>query len=188
MANNQSTVTKVITGKVRLSYVHAFTPTSMGDDPAARKKYSVSLIIPKSDIKTLTKINAAIAAAKEQGKSTKFGGTIPKGLKLPLRDGDDERDDEAYENAYFINASGYTKPEIIGPDKQEIIDPEELYSGCYAKVSINFYAYNAQGNKGIAAGLNNIMKVADGEMLGGKVSAETDFEDEDAEEYPDEDF
>lgn len=177
MAKNAMTETKVITGKVRLSYVHVFEPTSVGD--SGDEKYSVSIIIPKSDKETLKKIKEAINVAKENGKTSKFGGKIPANLKTPLRDGDEDRpEDEAYEDSYFINASSTTAPGVIDRAKKAITDPEELYSGCYGRVSINFYPFNSNGNKGIAAGLNNIQKLADGEPLGGRVSAEVDFDDD----------
>ncbi|WP_217598021.1 DUF2815 family protein, partial [Cohnella sp. GbtcB17] len=164
MANdNQST--KVITGKVRLSYTNIFEPQSInGSD----EKYGTAILIPKSDKETLRKIKAAIDAAAEQGKA-QWGGKIPANLKKPLRDGDEERpDDEAYAGHYFLNASSKNKPGIAKPigrgadgktKFEEITDSTEVYSGCYAKVSINFYPFNTNGNRGIAAGLNNVVKV-----------------------------
>jgi hypothetical protein len=174
-ANTKEAVasTKVITGLVRFSYLHVFEPVAIqeGQD----KKYSASLIIPKSDKATLAKINDAITAAKEAGKA-KFGGKIPANLKTPLRDGDVERpEDDAYANAYFINASAKTKPGIVDAGVQPIMDQSEMYSGCFGKASITFYAFNTSGNKGIACGLNHLMKVKDGESLGGRSSAESDF-------------
>ena len=170
---NKTNSTKVVTGVVRLSYEHVWEPASVnGSNP----KYSVSLIIPKSDTKTIAAINQAIDNAIRDG-AAKFGGKIPpKGaLKLPLRDGDTERDDEAYRNAYFVNANSTTAPQIVDRAVQPILDRNEVYSGCYARVSINFYAFNSNGNKGVACGLGNIQKVRDGEPLGGKTSAADDF-------------
>jgi len=177
MANN---VTKVVTGKVRLSYAHVWEPVSIND---SKPKYSVSLIIPKSDKETIKKINAAVDAAIEEGIA-KFGGKKPNkaALKLPLRDGDTEREDEAYKNSFFVNANSTTAPQIVDRAVNPILDREEVYSGCYARVSVNFYAYNTNGNRGIACGLGNIQKVADGEPLGGRSNAKDDFgslEDED---------
>ncbi len=169
----QKSNTKVVTGIVRLSYEHVWEPASInGSNP----KYSVSLIIPKSDTKTIAAINAAVDAAIKDG-TAKFGGKIPpKGsLKLPLRDGDAERDDEAYKGAYFVNANSTTAPQIVDRAVQPILDRSEVYSGCYARVSINFYAFNTNGNKGIACGLGNIQKVRDGEPLSGRTSAADDF-------------
>lgn len=170
---NKTNSTKVVTGVVRLSYEHVWEPASVnGSNP----KYSVSLIIPKSDSKTIAAINQAIDNAIRDG-AAKFGGKIPpKGaLKLPLRDGDTEREDEAYRDAYFVNANSTTAPQIVDRAVQPILDRSEVYSGCYARVSINFYAFNSNGNKGVACGLGNIQKVRDGEPLGGKTSAADDF-------------
>lgn len=165
-------MSKVVTGTVRLSYAHIWEPASInGSD----EKYSVSLIIPKSDTKTVKAIQDAVEQAKQDGKA-KFGGKIPANLKLPLRDGDIERpDDESYANCYFINANSKDKPQIVDTKVQPILDRNEVYSGCYARVSISLYAFNTNGNKGIACGLGNIQKIADGEPLGGRSRAEDDF-------------
>ena len=173
--------TKVITGVVRLSYEHVWEPASInGSNP----KYSASLIIPKSDTKTIAAINAAIDAAIEQGIG-KFGGKKPNkaAIKLPLRDGDIERDDEAYKDSYFVNANSTTAPQIVDAKVQPILDRGEVYSGCYVRASINFYAFNSNGNKGVACGLGNIQKVRDGEPLGGKRSAAEDFSSYDDDEF-----
>ena len=180
-----TTTTKVTTGEVRFSYAHVFEPHSI--DEGGEKKYSVSILIDKSDKKTLARINKAIEDAKEAGKA-KFGGKVPAKLKTPLRDGDEERpDDEVYAGKYFINANAKTKPGIIDKAGNPIIDSTEFYSGCFGHASITFYAFNTAGNKGIACGLNNIMKTRDGESLGGKSKAEDDFADL-LGEYSDDDF
>lgn len=168
--------TKVITGKVRFSYANVFEPKSIND---SEPKYSVSLLIPKDDKKTLGKIEDAVEAAIEAGKNSKFGGKVPKNLKMPLRDGDLEKDDEVYENHYFVNASAKSKPGIVDENRDEIMSNSEFYSGCYGRASINFYAFNAGGSKGIACGLNNLQKLEDGQPLAGKASAEEDFADDD---------
>lgn len=172
--------TKVITGpETRWSYANVWQPKAIdGGAP----KYSVSLIIPKSDTKTIEKVRAAIQAAYEEGQSKLKGNgkTVPqlKALKTPLRDGDLERpDDEAYANSYFINANSASAPGIVDANCQPIIDTSEVYSGVYGRASINFYAFNSNGNKGIACGLNNLQKIRDGESLGGKSRAEDDFAD-----------
>ncbi len=175
--------TKVVTSVVRLSYANVWEPKSIN---GGAEKYSVSLIIPKSDTKTLTAIQKAIDAAIEEGRG-KFGGKIPNksALKLPLRDGDIDRpDDEAYANCYFVNANSSTAPEIVDKARDPILNRSEVYSGVYARVSINFYAFNSNGNRGIACGLGNIQKVRDGEPLGGKTSAADDF----ASDYDGDDF
>lgn len=170
--------TKVITGvNTRWSYVNAWEPKSIN---GGAPKYSVSLIIPKSDRKTLDKIQAAIQAAYEegQGKLKGNGKSVPalSVLKTPLRDGDAERpDDEAYADSYFVNANSGTAPGIVDADRNPILDRSEVYSGVYGRASINFYAFNSNGNKGIACGLNNLQKIRDGEPLGGKARAEDDF-------------
>lgn len=165
--------TKVVTSKVRFSYAHVFEPTAI--EEGQTKKYSVSLIIPKSDTKLVSKIKAAIKAALEEGKA-KFGGKIPANYKNPLRDGDEERpDDENYKNSYFINANSIRKPGIVDENLDPIMDQDEFYSGCYGRASVNFYAFNVSGNKGVAAGLNNLQKLEDGPRLAGGSSAEEDF-------------
>lgn len=178
--------TKVITGvNTRWSYVNAWEPKSIN---GGAPKYSVSLIIPKSDTKTIEKIQAAIQAAYEegQGKLKGNGKSVPalSVLKTPLRDGDSERpDDEAYADSYFVNANSGTAPGIVDADRNPIIDRSEVYSGVYGRASINFYAFNNNGNKGIACGLNNLQKIRDGEPLGGKTRAEDDFATEDDDDF-----
>lgn len=170
--------TKVVTGLVRLSYVNIFKSRSFSEGQDA--KYSVCVLIPKDDKKTLKAIRAAIEEATEEGVKSKWGGKEPKNLKTPLRDGDDERADEAeeYEDMYFLNATSNQKPGIVDKDLNEILDPDEVYSGCWGRVSINFYPYDAKGNRGIAAGLNNVQKMKDGKRLGtARASAESDFGD-----------
>jgi hypothetical protein len=169
----QEQSTKVVIGPVRLSYLHIWEPSAM--EGQTEKKYSASLIIPKDDKKTIAQINAAMDAAKEQGKASKWGGKIPKKMWNPLQDGDVEKEDEAYENSYFINAKAATKPGIVDKNRQPILAQDEVYSGCYGYVSITFYPFDKNGNSGIAAGLNHIMKVKDGEPLGGRSTAENDF-------------
>ena len=165
--------TKVITGEVRFSYANVFKPKAI--EEGQEEKYSVSLLIDKSDKKTIKKIEDAIKAATEEGKA-KFGGKIPANLKTPLRDGDEERpDDENYENCYFVNANSSRKPGIVDENLDPIIDSDEFYSGCYGRASVNFYPFNVSGNKGIACGLNNLQKLRDGDRLSGGASADQDF-------------
>ena len=170
MANN----TKVVTGmNTRLSYAHLFEPVSIN---GGAEKYSVSVLIPKDDKATIEKIEKAVYAAIEEGIA-KFGGKKPnKGaIKLPLRDGDIERDDEAYKGHYFVNANSLTAPQVVDTQLNPILDKSEVYSGCYGRVSLSFYAFNSNGNKGVACGLNNVQKVRDGEPLGGRTTAADDF-------------
>lgn len=186
MSINFKNPTKVITGpKTRWSYANVWDPKSInGGTP----KFSVSLIVPKSDVATVKKIEAAIQAAYEEGESKLKGNgkSVPslKVLKTPLRDGDLERpDDPAYANSYFINANSATAPGIVDADRQPILERSEVYSGVYGRASINFYAFNSNGNKGIACGLNNLQKIADGEPLGGKSRAEDDFATDDDDDF-----
>ncbi len=186
MANKVNNPMKVITGPdTRWSYANVWEAKSInGGTP----KFSVSLIIPKSDKATIAKIRAAIEAAYKEGEAKLKGNgrSVPalSVLKTPLRDGDTERpDDEAYANAYFVNANSATAPGIVDADRQPILDRSEVYSGVYGRASINFYAFNSNGNKGIACGLNNLQKIRDGEPLGGKSRAEDDFATEDEEDF-----
>lgn len=179
---------KVVTGvNTRWSYVNAWEPKSInGGTP----KFSVSLIIPKSDTKTVAKIKAAIEAAYKEGEAKLKGNsrTVPalSAIKTPLRDGDAERpDDPAYANSYFMNANSNTAPGIVDADCQPILDRSEVYSGVYGRASVNFYAFNSNGNRGIACSLNNLQKIRDGEHLGGKSSAEDDFATDDGEDFLD---
>lgn len=175
--------TKVVTGIVRLSFANVWEPKSIN---GGAEKYSVSLIIPKTDSKTIDAINGAINAAVEEGRG-KFGGKIPSksALKLPLRDGDVERpDDQAYAGSLFVNANSNTAPQVVDTALNPIMDRSEIYSGVYARVSINFYAFNSNGNRGIACGLGNIQKIRDGEPLGGKTNAADDF----SSDYDSDDF
>lgn len=181
--------TKVIIANARLSYANLFEPKAFeGQKP----KYSVSLIIPKSDTHTIGLIEQAIANALAQGKEKFWSGKEPKGLKLPLRDGDEDRDDEAYQDSYFINANSVQAPQVVGKERDRAtgkpipLGEDDVYSGCYANVSINFYPFNTNGSKGIAAGLNNVQKEADGEAFAGKAPASDDFDFEDVDS--DDDF
>ena len=186
MSKNVTNPMKVITGpNTRWSYVNAWEPKSInGGTP----KYSVSLIIPKSDTKTLEKIKAALDAAYHEGEAKLRGNgkSVPPmtSLKLPLRDGDTERpDDEAYRNSYFINANATNAPGIVDADRNEILTRSEVYSGVYGRASITFYAFNANGNRGITCSLNHLQKIKDGDALGGRSSAEDDFATEDEEDF-----
>ena len=180
---------KVITGKdTRWSYCNVWEPKAInGGTP----KFSVSLLIPKSDTVTVKKIKDAIEAAYREGEAKLKGNgkTVPPltAIKTPLRDGDAERpDDPAYAGHYFLNANSATAPGIVDADCQPILTRSEVYSGVYGRASISFYAFNSSGNRGVACGLNNLQKIRDGEPLGGRASAESDFSDFDDED--DDDF
>lgn len=178
--------TKVITGpETRWSYANVWDAKSIN---GGAPKFSVSLIIPKSDTKTVEKIKAAIQAAYEEGQSKLKGNgkSVPSlsVIKTPLRDGDTERpDDPAYAGCYFINANSSAAPGIVDADRQPILDRSEVYSGVYGRASISLYAFNSNGNRGIACGLNNLQKIKDGEPLGGKSRAEDDFATEEDDDF-----
>lgn len=175
--------TKVILSKETVwSYANLWTPKALAEN--ATPKYSVSCVI-KKDSPDVEKVKAAIKAAYEEGLSKLKGNskTAPTlaSIKTPLRDGDEERpDDPVYKGCYFINANSTSAPGIVDKDVNPILDHSEVYSGCKGRVSITFYAFNNSGNKGIACSLNNVQKWSDGEPLGGKASAESDFSDEDS--------
>ena len=182
MSNGIKNPCKVVTGKVVMSYLTVNEPkVPLG---GGTPKYSVSLIIPKSDTVTVEKIRAAIRAAYDEGLS-KLKGTskvMPslEDIKTPLRDGDKERKgDESYKDSWFINANSTTKPGIVDADRNPIVDSSELYSGIIGRASVTFYAYNSNGNRGIACGLNNLQKLSDGTPLGGRSRPEDDFADDD---------
>lgn len=172
--------TKVLTGKVRFSFVKVFTPEAMNE--GEQPKYSLCILIDKNDKTTLKNINQAIDNAIELGKNKlqdKTGNVNKAAIKLPLRDGDIQKPGEAgFEGCMFLNASSVRQPGIVDANREAIISPNELYSGCYGRATLNFYAFNVSGNKGVAVGLNNIQKLAEGERLDGSVSAEEDFADD----------
>jgi len=161
---------------VRFSYANVFEPRA--SEEGGKLKYSVSILIPKSNTADLAAVRKAIAAATEEGKTSKFGGKIPQvNFKNPLRDGDLEKEgDPTYEGCYFINATSVNKPGLVDANLNPILDKADFYSGCWGRAAVNFFPFNNNGNKGIACGLNNIQKVKDGEPLGGSASRpETDF-------------
>lgn len=175
--------TKVVFGPCRLSYTHVFVKYAPnGGD--GEGKYMTNILIPKSEKETVAAIKKAIEAAKAAGIVGKWGGKEPKKLDLPLRDGD-EKDDEVYAGCYYLNAKSTTRPGIVNRDKSPIVDEEEMYSGVWAIASVTFFAYDTNGNRGVACGLNNLMKFKDDEKLGGRVSADSDFADIDMEDDED---
>lgn len=168
--------TTLVTGKVRLSYVHLFEPHHNPQAPAGSKpKYSATLLIPKDDKETLDKIKKAQKAALEKGKDKTFGGKIPSVWKSTLRDADSPEEEDMleknpeYAGHYFMSVSNTMKPGLVDRDRSPIIDQTELYSGCYARVQINAFPFSNTGNKGVSFGLNNVQKLADGEPFGGAV-------------------
>lgn len=169
--------TRVVTGKVRLSYANVWEPTSMEGDQ--EKKYNTAVLVPKKDKATVKALQDGVEAAKKAWAEKFGGGKVPTvKFAMPLRDGDEEKpEDEAYKGMLFFNAKSKQRPQIIDAEGNEItiLNRDEVYSGVYARVSVNFYPFNTAGNKGVGAGLGNIMKVADGEPLSGQASAADDF-------------
>lgn len=169
--------TKVSTPElVRFSYVNLEVAKCAPGSTEA--KFGMSVIIPKSNKKTLKALGVAIKAAVELGKQ-KHGKVFEneKKLKFPLRDGDDEREDEAYKDSFFLNANAKNRPGMVDRKVQPILDPKEIKSGDWGNVSLNFYPFSVNGNSGIAVGLNHVQKVKDGEPLGSQTNASDEFEE-----------
>lgn len=165
--NNPTTVT---TGQVRLSYVHVFQ--AYAQKPGQDAKFSTTILIPKSDVSTKQRIDAAIQAAIQTGVPKVFGGTRPPQLAIPLHDGDGPRPSDGMpfgdecRGHWVMTASSKQQPAIVDLGMNPIINQTEIYSGMYARVNINFFAYN-NTKKGIGCSLGPIQKLADGEPLGG---------------------
>lgn len=171
--------TSVRLGEVRFSYTAVFQPKK--NDDGTPSKYGVCVIIPKEDTETVNLVKEAIDAAKQRGKHEKWGGKIPANVKSCLRDGDiDREDDEAFAGCYFLNASSRNKPGVKVLEDgivSDALDEEDFYSGCYGAVTLDFFPYESSGNKGVGAGLNNVIKTRDGDRLSGGRSADEDFAD-----------
>lgn len=171
--------TSVRLGEVRFSYTAVFQPKK--NDDGTPSKYGVCIIIPKEDTETVNLVKEAIEAAKQRGKLEKWGGKIPANVKSCLRDGDiDREDDEAFAGCYFLNASSRNKPGVKVLEDgvvSDALDDEDFYSGCYGAVTLDFFPYESSGNKGVGAGLNNVIKTRDGDRLSGGRSADEDFAD-----------
>lgn len=165
---------KVVFGPCRLSYTHLFEKY-VGNN-GGEGKYQTNVLIPKSEKKTVEAIRQAIENAKKAGVAGKWGGKEPKKLEMPLKDGDTDKDDDVYADMLYVNAKCSTRPGIVDRDRTPIVDEEDVYSGMWAIVSVTFYPYDASGNRGVACGLNNVMKTKDDEKLGGRVSAQADFD------------
>lgn len=168
---------KVVTGKVRFSYLFVFEPRAL---ESGEQKYSVTLLIPKSDTNTYTKIINAMNLAIDENVAGVFGGIKPANPKMPLYDGDGLRPSgepfgEECKGCWVITASSNEKPEIVDAALNPIMSKNELYSGCYGRASLNFFAYNKNGNKGVGCGLMNIQKLEDGQSLTGRTTAAEDF-------------
>lgn len=170
--NKKLSDTQIRIGEVRFSYAHVFEPkASMGGDP----KYSCAILIPKDNTEAVKLVREAIEAAKLNGKSTKWGGKLPANCKNPLRDGDTERDDDIYADCWFINASNKNRPAVKVAEAgitSDALDDEDFYSGCFGAAVLSFYPFDASGNRGVAAGLEVVVKTRDGEKLSGGINAD----------------
>lgn len=177
--NKKTKDTSIRIGEVRFSYTAVFQPKK--NDDGTPSKYGVCIIIPKEDTETVNLVKEAIDAAKQRGKLEKWGGKIPANVKSCLRDGDiDREDDEAFAGCYFLNASSRNKPGVKVLEDgvvSDALDEEDFYSGCYGAVTLDFFPYESSGNKGVGAGLNNVIKTRDGDRLSGGRSADEDFAD-----------
>lgn len=177
--NKKNKDTSIRIGEVRFSYTAVFQPKK--NDDGTPSKYGVCIIIPKEDTETVNLVKEAIDAAKQRGKMEKWGGKIPANVKSCLRDGDiDREDDEAFAGCYFLNASSRNKPGVKVLEDgvvSDALDEEDFYSGCYGAVTLDFFPYESSGNKGVGAGLNNVIKTRDGDRLSGGRSADEDFAD-----------
>lgn len=166
--------TKVTTGKVRLSWPHLFEAYAHEDE---EPKFSTMLLIPKGDTKTIEALRAAEENAKERGKASKWNGKIPASLSSVIKDGDDTADDYPERAGHWtMTVRSKTRPGVVDKSVQPIMDPSEIYSGVFARVSLSAFPYNVSGNKGVSFGLGNVQKLADGESLGGASRADEDFD------------
>ena len=178
----QNIPTKCLTGEVRLSYANLVTPKAqmVNGVPQGDPKYSVTLLIPKTDKATFDDLSAAFTAAAQAGLNTKFGGYMPT-LKPVIHDGDQPRaDGKPYgpecKGMWVLTASSKQKPQVVDISNINCeLAPQDIYSGMYARVTVNFFAFNSGNNKGVGCGLGNVLKMRDGEPLSGGASAASDF-------------
>lgn len=177
----QNIATKVLTGEVRLSYVHLTEPyqNKQGGDP----RYQVTLLIPKSDTITKADIDSSINVAYEDGVKNKWKGARPQMKNALIYDGDGTKADGTPFGAeckghWVITAASPAsrKPNVVDVSNINVeLAPTDIYSGMYARVTLNFFSYDSHGSKGVGCGLGNVMKTRDGEALSGGASAASDF-------------
>lgn len=177
----------IVTGKVRFSFVNIFKPRANQD--GGEPKYSLTLLIPKTDTQTLQAINNAMEQAIQNGISTTFGGNRPPRIKMPLYDGDGVRPNgEAFgpecAGCMVMTASSLQPPSVVDINLQPVLNQAEVYSGCYGRVSLRFFSYSKNGNKGVGCGLGNVQKLADGDPLSGRTTATDDFGGSNAYQQP----
>ena len=182
--------TRVPTGKVRFSYMNVFQPQA--DVEGGQEKYSVTLLIPKSDTKTLKKIKAAMEEARELFEQKNPNKKLPKTLKHTMHDGDGERPSggdfgEECADHMVITVRTNRKPVLVDKNKEPITDEDELYSGCYGRAIITFFVYSLAGNVGISASLNGIMKLQDGAPLAGSAVSSSAWDEDWEDDWDDDD-
>lgn len=175
MAMTETTVT---TDRARLSYTHLFEPYA--NNPGQEAKYSVTVLIPKSDIATKQRIDAAVTAAKQQGVAKKWNGVMPPVVATAIHDGDGVRPNgeafgEECKGHWVFTASSKQAPQVVDANLNPVINQTDVYSGCYARVCVNFFPYNSNGKRGVGIGLQAVQKLEDGEPLGGRISAAEAF-------------
>ena len=176
MNTNPCTLT---TGEVRFSYLHVFQPYAQ--QQGAEPKYSVTLLIPKTDVATKGLIDAAINAATNNGVSSKWNGIRPPQLFICVHDGDGGRPSDGMpfgdecKGHWVVTASNKNAPFVVDANVQPILQQNEVYSGMYGRASITLFPYASNGRKGVGCALNGIQKLRDGEALSGRVSAEDAF-------------
>ncbi len=179
MYNNNPT--RVLTGEVRLSYVNLVAPRANNNNPNADPRYSVTLLIPKTDVAVKENIDASIEVAATDAQAKLWGGVRPPVMPTPIHDGDGVRDNGTpygpeCKGCWVITASSKQKPQVVHQsDINTELAPQDIYSGMYARVTINFFGYSQAGRRGIGCGLGNVMKTRDGEPLAGGASAAADF-------------
>jgi hypothetical protein len=161
--------------------VHLFTPYA--SQQGGEAKYSTTILLPKTDVATKMRIDAALNAAITEGISSKWNGVRPPMLAIPVYDGEGVRPSdgmpfgEECKGHWVFTASTKQAPEIVDLSMQRIFNQTEIYSGIYARVSVRFFPYVSNGKKGIGCGLGPVQKIQDGEPLGGRVSAAAAFGD-----------
>lgn len=178
----QNIPSKVLTGEVRLSYEHLSAPYANPNQPGAEPKYSTTMLIPKADVATKAEIDEAIRYVYEQAVANDWKGARPQLRSALIYDGDGLRNDGSKfgpecAGHWVITASTKRKPQVVDISNINCeLAPQDIYSGMYARVTLNFFAFNSNGNKGVGCGLGNVMKTRDGEPLAGGASAASDFE------------
>ena len=174
----QNNPTRVLTGEVRLSYANLSTPRSTN---GGEERYSVTLLIPKSDTATFENILSSVEAAAVEAQGKLWNGVRPPVLTYPVHDGDGVRSSglpfsDECKGHWVVNANSKTKPQVVHiSDIHTELAPQDIYSGMYARVTVNFFGYYSNGKKGIGCGLGNVLKLREGEAFAGGATAASDF-------------